>query len=106
CVCPLSVISGVYTLSLHDALPISVVIDAKSGTTGAGIKPGNTTHFSTVNDNFRAYGISSHRHTIEIEEQFRDLSTQEVRVQFTRSEEHTSELQSRENLVCRLLLEK
>lgn len=61
----------------------SVVIDAKSGTTGAGIKPGTTTHFSTVNDNFRAYGISSHRHTIEIEEQFGDLSTQEVRVQFT-----------------------
>lgn len=63
--------------------PGSVVIDAKSGTTGAGIKHGPTTHFSNVNDNFKAYGISSHRHTIEIEEQFQGLNSQEVRLQFT-----------------------
>src|SRR5690606_41596959 len=35
-----------------------------------------------------------------------DLYGKEVRLSFIRSEEHTSELQSRENLVCRLLLEK
>lgn len=63
--------------------PGSVVIDAKSGTTGAGIKHGPTTHFSNVNDNFKAYGISSHRHTIEIEEQFQGSNSQEVRIQFT-----------------------
>jgi N-acetyl-gamma-glutamyl-phosphate reductase len=63
--------------------PHSVVIDAKSGTTGAGIKHGPTTHFSNVNDNFKAYGISNHRHTIEIEEQFQGLNSQEVRIQFT-----------------------
>ncbi len=61
----------------------SVVIDAKSGTTGAGIKHGPTTHFSNVNDNFKAYGISSHRHTIEIEEQFQGLHGQEAQIQFT-----------------------
>jgi len=64
-------------------LPGSVVIDAKSGTTGAGIKPGPTTHFSHVNDNFKAYGISSHRHTIEIEEQFQQLNNREAPIQFT-----------------------
>lgn len=63
--------------------PHAVVIDAKSGTTGAGIKHGPTTHFSNVNDNFKAYGISNHRHTIEIEEQFQGLNSQEVRIQFT-----------------------
>lgn len=63
--------------------PGSVVIDAKSGTTGAGIKHGPTTHFSNVNDNFKAYSISSHRHTIEIEEQFEGLNAHEVQVQFT-----------------------
>ncbi len=63
--------------------PDSVIIDAKSGTTGAGIKSGATTHFSNVNDNFKAYAISSHRHTIEIEEQFNKLATKEVLVQFT-----------------------
>ena len=63
--------------------PRSVVIDAKSGTTGAGIKHGPTTHFSNVNDNFKAYGISSHRHTIEIEEQFSGLDSQEIQIQFT-----------------------
>ncbi|HLW19544.1 MAG TPA: N-acetyl-gamma-glutamyl-phosphate reductase [Cyclobacteriaceae bacterium] len=61
----------------------SVVIDAKSGTTGAGIKPGLTTHFSNVNDNFKAYGISIHRHTVEIEEQFEALNTENVQIQFT-----------------------
>ena len=63
--------------------PETVIIDAKSGTTGAGIKAGPTTHFSSVNDNFKAYAISSHRHTIEIEEQFQKLATEEVLVQFT-----------------------
>src|SRR5690606_1630167 len=63
--------------------PESVIIDAKSGTTGAGIKTGPTTHFSNVNDNFRAYGISNHRHTIEIEEQFEGYISDKAVVQFT-----------------------
>lgn len=63
--------------------PGSVIIDAKSGTTGAGIKHGPTTHFSNVNDNFKAYSISNHRHTIEIEEQFEGLVEDKVRLQFT-----------------------
>ncbi|GAB3666661.1 N-acetyl-gamma-glutamyl-phosphate reductase [Echinicola sediminis] len=61
----------------------SVIIDAKSGITGAGIKPSATTHFSNVNDNFKAYGISNHRHTIEIEEQLGKLNGTVTPVQFT-----------------------
>lgn len=64
--------------------PLKVIIDAKSGTTGAGVKASETTHFSNVNENFRAYGIGTHRHTIEIEEQLGGLSDGGVaQVQFT-----------------------
>jgi N-acetyl-gamma-glutamyl-phosphate reductase len=61
----------------------SVIIDAKSGLTGAGVKASDTTHFSNVNENFKAYGIGTHRHTIEIEEQLGLLGATPTRVQFT-----------------------
>lgn len=48
--------------------PASLIIDAKSGVTGAGVKAKEITHFPNVNDNFKAYGLKKHRHTIEIEE--------------------------------------
>ncbi|PRY86338.1 N-acetyl-gamma-glutamyl-phosphate reductase [Mongoliibacter ruber] len=63
--------------------PDSLIIDAKSGLTGAGIKASATTHFSNVNDNFKAYGIGIHRHTVEIEEQLSALSGTTATVQFT-----------------------
>ena len=46
--------------------PDSIIVDSKSGVTGAGAKPKERTHFPTVNDNFLAYGLKSHRHTPEI----------------------------------------
>ncbi|MFD2035808.1 N-acetyl-gamma-glutamyl-phosphate reductase [Belliella marina] len=61
----------------------TVIIDAKSGLTGAGVKASDTTHFSNVNENFKAYGLGVHRHTVEIEEQFSILGKQEIQVQFT-----------------------
>lgn len=45
-----------------------VIVDSKTGVTGAGIKSKPNTHFPNVNDNFSAYGIKTHRHTIEIQE--------------------------------------
>lgn len=63
--------------------PETVVIDAKTGITGAGIKASNTTHFSNVNENFKAYGIKTHRHTIEVEEQLSALGSVAMAVQFT-----------------------
>nr|MBI1230734.1 N-acetyl-gamma-glutamyl-phosphate reductase [Cytophagales bacterium] len=64
--------------------PRQVIVDAKSGTTGAGVKANNTTHFSNVNENFKAYGLGTHRHTIEIEEQLGGLhSSGTAQVQFT-----------------------
>lgn len=43
-----------------------IVCDCKSGVSGAGKEPKRETHFMEVNENFRAYGVFSHRHTPEI----------------------------------------
>lgn len=45
-----------------------VVCDCKSGASGAGKEPKQETRFVEVNENFRAYGVFSHRHTPEITE--------------------------------------
>ena len=45
-----------------------VVVDAASGTSGAGKEPSPAMHFATVNENFTAYGVLNHRHTPEIEQ--------------------------------------
>lgn len=63
--------------------PSPIIIDAKSGTTGAGVKASATTHFSNVNDNFKAYGIMTHRHSIEIQENSETLSGNAAKIQFT-----------------------
>jgi len=45
-----------------------IVCDCKSGVTGAGKEPKRETHFVGVNENFRAYGLFTHRHTPEVSE--------------------------------------
>jgi N-acetyl-gamma-glutamyl-phosphate reductase len=47
--------------------PDGIVVDSKSGVTGAGVKPKASTHFPNVFGNFSAYGLLKHRHTPEIE---------------------------------------
>ena len=48
--------------------PNYLVIDAKSGISGAGNKPSQTTHFSEVNENFSIYKTNTHQHIPEIEQ--------------------------------------
>ena len=45
-----------------------IIIDAKSGVSGAGRSPKLTTHFPECNENFSAYGVGRHRHTPEIDQ--------------------------------------
>lgn len=61
----------------------TLIIDAKSGTSGAGrgAKTGNL--FCEVNENMKAYGVTSHRHTPEIEEQLGYAAGKEIAVNFT-----------------------
>ncbi len=63
--------------------PKSIVIDAKSGVTGAGANAKPNTHFPTVNDNFSVYGLMKHRHTPEIEDVTRRVTGTASTVQFT-----------------------
>src|SRR4051794_2093409 len=46
-----------------------VVIDAKPGVSGAGRQATETTHFVAVDENVKAYGVGTHRHTPEIEQE-------------------------------------
>lgn len=61
----------------------TIIVDSKSGTTGAGVKTSPVTHFSNVNENFKAYGLKKHRHTIEIQNTLSKFSGKDVKVQFT-----------------------
>ncbi len=68
---------------LADAgLIADVVIDAKSGVSGAGRAATEKTHFVTVDENISPYGVPRHRHTPEIEQELRALGA-DVMVTFT-----------------------
>src|SRR5699024_12499013 len=87
--------TDIYTLSLHDALPILI----KKMTTGAGKCIEDVGEINAIGHRIVHGGEkfqSSCVITDEVVDALREL----------RSEEHTSELQSRFDLVCRLLLEK
>ena len=46
-----------------------IVIDAKSGVSGAGKAPSERTHFCEVDESLSAYGVFAHRHAAEIEQE-------------------------------------
>ncbi|HEY6419643.1 MAG TPA: N-acetyl-gamma-glutamyl-phosphate reductase [Candidatus Binataceae bacterium] len=62
--------------------PSSIVIDAKSGTTGARRKAQVDQLFAEVNENFRAYKVGNHRHTPEIEQEVGAALGREIAVMF------------------------
>lgn len=61
----------------------TLIIDAKSGTSGAGRGAKTANLFCEVNENMKAYGVSTHRHTPEIEEQLGYASKEQVLLNFT-----------------------
>ncbi len=61
----------------------SVIIDAKSGTSGAGRGAKVANLYCEVNESIKAYGVASHRHTPEIEEQLAYASGQDTIINFT-----------------------
>lgn len=61
----------------------SLIIDAKSGTSGAGRGAKLPNLYCEVNENIKAYGVATHRHTPEIEEQLGYASGQKVVLNFT-----------------------
>ena len=61
----------------------TLIVDAKSGTSGAGRGAKAPNLFCEVNENMKAYGVASHRHTPEIEEQLGYASGENVTISFT-----------------------
>ncbi len=60
----------------------NIIIDAKSGVSGAGRGAKLATHFCEVNENIEAYKMCIHRHTPEIEQELTQLAGEEVKVIF------------------------
>ena len=63
--------------------PSTIIIDAKSGTSGAGRGAKVDNLFCEVNENMKAYGVATHRHTPEIEEQLGYAAGQKIVLNFT-----------------------
>src|SRR3712207_8656357 len=91
----------IYTLSLHDALPIfqpgATILEPTSGNTGISLA------MVARQRGYRLICVMPENTSVERRQL---LEMYGARIIYSRSEEHTSELQSRQYLVCRLLLEK
>src|SRR5690606_40575060 len=94
--CMYSCTAVIYTLSLHDALPISLgPLHENPASPAPSSGPARSRLSTTAPCGAKPAAVHG-----RFRERWRQYARQ------MRSEEHTSELQSRENLVCRLLLEK
>ena len=71
-------------LAKHRLIDVNtIVIDAKSGVSGAGRGAKTANHFPELYDSFNAYGVATHRHTPEIEQALSDLSGDDIVLNFT-----------------------
>jgi len=80
---PTSVILGLAPLLKNKLIDISsIIIDSKSGTTGAGRNPSMGLHFCEVNENFKAYKINKHQHMPEMDQELSKLAGKKLNVVF------------------------
>ncbi len=81
---PTCSILSIYPLAKEGVIDTStLIIDAKSGTSGAGRGAKVDNLYCEVNENIKAYGVASHRHTPEIEEQLSYAAGEPVLLNFT-----------------------
>ncbi|MDR2076918.1 MAG: N-acetyl-gamma-glutamyl-phosphate reductase [Desulfovibrio sp.] len=81
---PTASILGLYPALAQDLIiPEDIIIDAKSGVSGAGRGPAVTSLFCEVQDTFRAYNLGAHRHTPEIEQELSAIAGRPLAVSFT-----------------------
>jgi N-acetyl-gamma-glutamyl-phosphate reductase len=81
---PQTAILGLAPLAANGLIELSgIVIDSKSGVSGAGRTPKLPYHFPECNENFAAYAVGTHRHTPEIEQVLSDIAAKPVSVIFT-----------------------
>ena len=81
---PTCSVLSVYPLAKEGLIDMNtVIIDAKSGTSGAGRGAKVANLYCEVNESIKAYGVATHRHTPEIEDQLSYASGQDVVINFT-----------------------
>lgn len=80
---PTSVALGLAPLLKNGLIDATgIIVDAKSGTTGAGRGLAQNTHFAECNENFAPYKVAQHRHTPEIEQTLTDIAGRRATVTF------------------------
>jgi len=79
---PTSAILGILPFVDHIKAGSDIIVDAKSGVSGAGKKCSDTTHYVTINDNLFAYNPLGHRHGPEIFEKVSLKTDKDFTVQF------------------------
>ncbi len=81
---PTSVILGTAPLISRGWADIqNIIVDSKTGVSGAGRWPGKGFHFGEIQENFKAYKVASHRHQPEMEEQLSKLAKEKIKITFT-----------------------
>ena len=81
---PTCSITSIFPLAAEGLIDMdTLIIDAKSGTSGAGRSAKVANLYCEVNENIKAYGVASHRHTPEIEEQLSYAAGKPVTISFT-----------------------
>ncbi len=81
---PTSAIIGLYPLLKESAVdPAHIIIDAKSGVSGAGRGPSLLTLYTEISEGLHAYKVGSHRHAPEIKEILTDIARTQVGITFT-----------------------
>jgi N-acetyl-gamma-glutamyl-phosphate reductase len=81
---PQTAILGLAPLAANGLIELSgIIVDSKSGVSGAGRQPKLTTLFPECNESVSAYSVGSHRHTPEIEQALADVAGKPVSVIFT-----------------------
>lgn len=83
CYTTCSILGAAPLLASGTGKPDNIIIDAKSGVTGAGRGLALAYHFCECTENTKAYKIATHRHTSEIEQELSKLAGQEIMVSFT-----------------------
>ena len=81
---PTGALLGLAPLVKEKLIEPSVIVDSKSGVSGAGRSLSQTVHFSEANENVSAYGLSGHRHLPEITQELQEIDpSQKWAVTFT-----------------------
>jgi N-acetyl-gamma-glutamyl-phosphate reductase len=81
---PTSAVLGLYPAIKEGIIDIeTIVVDSKSGTSGAGRKADVGFSYCEVNEGFKAYGIAVHRHTPEIEQELSGIAGKKIIIDFT-----------------------